>query len=254
MTKSEIRGICCLDCFLLCHCVYCCSLFHFLSHKAQNRTTYYAPNQLAQMRPNPRWQQQGGRGQGEGEAHDPASFCNIRKQIGMMKSVFLLCFRHSQVVSRECRARCVSQDLAPTWGTCRPAAAHRAQEVWLYRFDWKTHSLLWLIFEFFRFAASCWTGHGPSSINGSTRSPNHGSLQICLQCPQPKSPSGATYCPTAGIHITVLKCFTLIKVIVFKAIVLFLQGSAGCPHSGPGATYSLHAGCCTPSRAEADAR
>uniref|UniRef100_A0A3Q2P2X8 Polyadenylate-binding protein n=1 Tax=Fundulus heteroclitus TaxID=8078 RepID=A0A3Q2P2X8_FUNHE len=33
--------------------------------QAQNRTTYYAPNQLAQMRPNPRWQQQGGRGQGE---------------------------------------------------------------------------------------------------------------------------------------------------------------------------------------------
>lgn len=30
--------------------------------QAQNRTTYYAPNQLAQMRPNPRWQQQGGRG------------------------------------------------------------------------------------------------------------------------------------------------------------------------------------------------
>lgn len=32
--------------------------------QAQNRTTYYAPNQLPQMRPNPRWQQQGGRGQG----------------------------------------------------------------------------------------------------------------------------------------------------------------------------------------------
>lgn len=32
--------------------------------QAQNRTTYYAPNQLSQMRPNPRWQQQGGRGQG----------------------------------------------------------------------------------------------------------------------------------------------------------------------------------------------
>uniref|UniRef100_A0A671M998 Polyadenylate-binding protein n=1 Tax=Sinocyclocheilus anshuiensis TaxID=1608454 RepID=A0A671M998_9TELE len=32
--------------------------------QAQNRTTYYAPNQLTQMRPNPRWQQQGGRGQG----------------------------------------------------------------------------------------------------------------------------------------------------------------------------------------------
>uniref|UniRef100_A0A674EVD3 Polyadenylate-binding protein n=1 Tax=Salmo trutta TaxID=8032 RepID=A0A674EVD3_SALTR len=32
--------------------------------QGQNRTTYYAPNQLTQMRPNPRWQQQGGRGQG----------------------------------------------------------------------------------------------------------------------------------------------------------------------------------------------
>uniref|UniRef100_A0A8C7XGI4 Polyadenylate-binding protein n=1 Tax=Oryzias sinensis TaxID=183150 RepID=A0A8C7XGI4_9TELE len=42
--------------------------------QAQNRTTYYAPNQLAQMRPNPRWQQQGGRGQGESETHDAASF------------------------------------------------------------------------------------------------------------------------------------------------------------------------------------
>uniref|UniRef100_A0A8C9WEB2 Polyadenylate-binding protein n=1 Tax=Scleropages formosus TaxID=113540 RepID=A0A8C9WEB2_SCLFO len=31
--------------------------------QAQNRTTYYAPNQLAQMRPNPRWQQQGARAQ-----------------------------------------------------------------------------------------------------------------------------------------------------------------------------------------------
>ncbi|XP_061552925.1 polyadenylate-binding protein 4 isoform X2 [Phycodurus eques] len=31
--------------------------------QAQNRTTYYAPNQMAQIRPNPRWQQ-GGRGQG----------------------------------------------------------------------------------------------------------------------------------------------------------------------------------------------
>ncbi|XP_016125102.1 polyadenylate-binding protein 4-like [Sinocyclocheilus grahami] len=35
-----------------------------VSSQAQNRTTYYAPNQLTQMRPNPRWQQQGGRGQG----------------------------------------------------------------------------------------------------------------------------------------------------------------------------------------------
>uniref|UniRef100_A0AAY4C306 PABP n=1 Tax=Denticeps clupeoides TaxID=299321 RepID=A0AAY4C306_9TELE len=33
-------------------------------YQAQNRTTYYAPSQLAQMRPNPRWQQQGGRAQG----------------------------------------------------------------------------------------------------------------------------------------------------------------------------------------------
>uniref|UniRef100_A0A665UFY7 Polyadenylate-binding protein n=1 Tax=Echeneis naucrates TaxID=173247 RepID=A0A665UFY7_ECHNA len=39
--------------------------------QAQNRTTYYAPNQLAQMRPNPRWQQQGGRGQAAGQAMAP---------------------------------------------------------------------------------------------------------------------------------------------------------------------------------------
>uniref|UniRef100_A0A3Q4AFV5 Polyadenylate-binding protein n=1 Tax=Mola mola TaxID=94237 RepID=A0A3Q4AFV5_MOLML len=40
--------------------------------QAQNRTTYYAPNQLAQMRPNLRWQQQGGRGQGEqGAQYNP---------------------------------------------------------------------------------------------------------------------------------------------------------------------------------------
>uniref|UniRef100_A0A665UGS8 Polyadenylate-binding protein n=1 Tax=Echeneis naucrates TaxID=173247 RepID=A0A665UGS8_ECHNA len=40
--------------------------------QAQNRTTYYAPNQLAQMRPNPRWQQQGGRGQGQAMAPRPS--------------------------------------------------------------------------------------------------------------------------------------------------------------------------------------
>uniref|UniRef100_A0A8C8FS91 Polyadenylate-binding protein n=1 Tax=Oncorhynchus tshawytscha TaxID=74940 RepID=A0A8C8FS91_ONCTS len=34
--------------------------------QGQNRTTYYAPNQLTQMRPNPRWQQQGGAGQAMG--------------------------------------------------------------------------------------------------------------------------------------------------------------------------------------------
>lgn len=45
------------------------------TNQAQNRTTYYAPNQLAQMRPNPRWQQQGGRGQGEYVAlYDPPLF------------------------------------------------------------------------------------------------------------------------------------------------------------------------------------
>ncbi|KAG5855849.1 hypothetical protein ANANG_G00000980 [Anguilla anguilla] len=40
--------------------------------QAQNRTTYYAPNQLAQMRPNPRWQQQGGRAQGDAQLPAPA--------------------------------------------------------------------------------------------------------------------------------------------------------------------------------------
>uniref|UniRef100_A0A7N8XC71 Polyadenylate-binding protein n=1 Tax=Mastacembelus armatus TaxID=205130 RepID=A0A7N8XC71_9TELE len=43
--------------------------------QAQNRTTYYAPNQLAQMRPNPRWQQQGGRGQGK---NMPGPRANLR--------------------------------------------------------------------------------------------------------------------------------------------------------------------------------
>uniref|UniRef100_A0A3P9MJ22 Polyadenylate-binding protein n=1 Tax=Oryzias latipes TaxID=8090 RepID=A0A3P9MJ22_ORYLA len=99
---------------------------YFMPAVPQNRTTYYAPNQLAQMRPNPRWQQQGGRGQGESEAHDAASFCNKRKKkhfIGMMKSVFLLCFHRSQVVSRACPARCVSQDLA-----AQPAVHIQGQE------------------------------------------------------------------------------------------------------------------------------
>lgn len=51
--------------------------------QAQNRTTYYAPNQLAQMRPNPRWQQQGGRGQGGFQAmpsslRQPGPRANLR--------------------------------------------------------------------------------------------------------------------------------------------------------------------------------
>uniref|UniRef100_A0AAX7V2N9 Polyadenylate-binding protein n=1 Tax=Astatotilapia calliptera TaxID=8154 RepID=A0AAX7V2N9_ASTCA len=51
--------------------------------QAQNRTTYYAPNQIAQMRPNPRWQQQGGRGQGGFQAmpsslRQPGPRANLR--------------------------------------------------------------------------------------------------------------------------------------------------------------------------------
>ncbi|XP_069007962.1 polyadenylate-binding protein 4 [Embiotoca jacksoni] len=51
--------------------------------QTQNRTTYYAPNQLAQMRPNPRWQQQGGRGQGgfqgiPGSLRQPGPRANLR--------------------------------------------------------------------------------------------------------------------------------------------------------------------------------
>uniref|UniRef100_A0A672JDF3 Polyadenylate-binding protein n=1 Tax=Salarias fasciatus TaxID=181472 RepID=A0A672JDF3_SALFA len=49
--------------------------------QAQNRTTYYAPNQLAQMRPNPRWQQQGGRGQGERVMHNGRSSANQPQSI-----------------------------------------------------------------------------------------------------------------------------------------------------------------------------
>ncbi|XP_035388673.1 polyadenylate-binding protein 4 isoform X1 [Electrophorus electricus] len=40
--------------------------------QAQNRTTYYAPSQLAQMRPNLRWQQQGGRAQGGFQGMPPS--------------------------------------------------------------------------------------------------------------------------------------------------------------------------------------
>ncbi|XP_026999922.1 polyadenylate-binding protein 4 isoform X2 [Tachysurus fulvidraco] len=51
--------------------------------QAQNRTTYYAPSQLTQMRPNPRWQQQGVRGQGGFQAvpnslRQPGPRANIR--------------------------------------------------------------------------------------------------------------------------------------------------------------------------------
>ncbi|CAL8272012.1 unnamed protein product [Merluccius merluccius] len=51
--------------------------------QAQNRTTYYAPNQMAQMRPNPRWQQQSGRGQGgfqgmPGSLRQPGPRANMR--------------------------------------------------------------------------------------------------------------------------------------------------------------------------------
>lgn len=45
---------------LQCDCMPCSAF------QAQNRPTYYAPNQMTQMRPNPRWQQ-GGRPQGEHE-------------------------------------------------------------------------------------------------------------------------------------------------------------------------------------------
>uniref|UniRef100_A0A8D3D0R7 Polyadenylate-binding protein n=1 Tax=Scophthalmus maximus TaxID=52904 RepID=A0A8D3D0R7_SCOMX len=67
--------------------------------QAQNRTTYYAPNQMAQMRPNPRWQQQGGRGQGEPVALlDGASICNItylKKSIIMLRH---LCVNPAQIL------------------------------------------------------------------------------------------------------------------------------------------------------------
>uniref|UniRef100_A0A4W6DRH9 Polyadenylate-binding protein n=1 Tax=Lates calcarifer TaxID=8187 RepID=A0A4W6DRH9_LATCA len=60
--------------------------------QAQNRTTYYAPNQLAQMRPNPRWQQQGGRGQGEHVALlDGASIC-LRTSLNIIIMLLLYFF------------------------------------------------------------------------------------------------------------------------------------------------------------------
>lgn len=59
------------------------------AHQAQNRTTYYAPNQLAQMRPNPRWQQQGGRGQGEHRAlYDDACICKVINLIVIIRLYF----------------------------------------------------------------------------------------------------------------------------------------------------------------------
>uniref|UniRef100_A0A8D3CN61 Polyadenylate-binding protein n=1 Tax=Scophthalmus maximus TaxID=52904 RepID=A0A8D3CN61_SCOMX len=64
--------------------------------QAQNRTTYYAPNQMAQMRPNPRWQQQGGRGQGEPVALlDGASICNITY---LKKNSRHLCVNPAQIL------------------------------------------------------------------------------------------------------------------------------------------------------------
>uniref|UniRef100_A0A8D3BMW1 Polyadenylate-binding protein n=1 Tax=Scophthalmus maximus TaxID=52904 RepID=A0A8D3BMW1_SCOMX len=57
--------------------------------QAQNRTTYYAPNQMAQMRPNPRWQQQGGRGQGEPVAllDDSRHLCVNPAQILLLAAI-----------------------------------------------------------------------------------------------------------------------------------------------------------------------
>uniref|UniRef100_A0A668UB63 Polyadenylate-binding protein n=1 Tax=Oreochromis aureus TaxID=47969 RepID=A0A668UB63_OREAU len=46
--------------------------------QAQNRTTYYAPNQLAQMRPNPRWQQQGGFQAMPSSLRQPGPRANLR--------------------------------------------------------------------------------------------------------------------------------------------------------------------------------
>lgn len=52
---------CCKQCCSLLRCrLWTCLVFL----QAQSRPTYYAPNQMTQMRPNPRWQQ-GGRPQGE---------------------------------------------------------------------------------------------------------------------------------------------------------------------------------------------
>uniref|UniRef100_A0A674EU11 Polyadenylate-binding protein n=1 Tax=Salmo trutta TaxID=8032 RepID=A0A674EU11_SALTR len=64
--------------------------------QGQNRTTYYAPNQLTQMRPNPRWQQQGGRGQGEahrltaGKSHQPPAVSFLPRLSSSLKCLFSL--------------------------------------------------------------------------------------------------------------------------------------------------------------------
>uniref|UniRef100_A0A8C9VMD0 Polyadenylate-binding protein n=1 Tax=Scleropages formosus TaxID=113540 RepID=A0A8C9VMD0_SCLFO len=51
--------------------------------QAQNRTTYYAPNQLAQMRPNPRWQQQGARAQGKARGQRSRVAKNRQPSLGL---------------------------------------------------------------------------------------------------------------------------------------------------------------------------
>lgn len=70
--------------------------FHACIKQAQNRTTYYAPNQLAQMRPNPRWQQQGGRGQGEHEGLYHPRVCDARAAMSFGLFMF---FSSSPVLS-----------------------------------------------------------------------------------------------------------------------------------------------------------
>uniref|UniRef100_A0AAQ4Q0G8 Polyadenylate-binding protein n=1 Tax=Gasterosteus aculeatus aculeatus TaxID=481459 RepID=A0AAQ4Q0G8_GASAC len=55
--------------------------------QAQNRTTYYAPNQVAQMRPNPRWQQQGGRGQGENTSINAQPAVHVQGQEPLTSSM-----------------------------------------------------------------------------------------------------------------------------------------------------------------------
>uniref|UniRef100_A0A3Q1BUD8 Polyadenylate-binding protein n=1 Tax=Amphiprion ocellaris TaxID=80972 RepID=A0A3Q1BUD8_AMPOC len=126
--------------------------------QAQNRTTYYAPNQLAQMRPNPRWQQQGGRGQGgfqgiPGSLRQPGPRSNLRHM---------------------------------TPGNTQGPRGYPVNSALI-----------------FLFAASCWPGHGSSSLNGGPRPPGHASLQIRQWCPQPQPPGGSAHCLTAqpAVHV-----------------------------------------------------
>uniref|UniRef100_A0A672JAN9 Polyadenylate-binding protein n=1 Tax=Salarias fasciatus TaxID=181472 RepID=A0A672JAN9_SALFA len=117
--------------------------------QAQNRTTYYAPNQLAQMRPNPRWQQQGGRGQGGFQG-----IPNSLRQPGPRANL-----RHMSPNSSTQGPRVLL--LVDLLTVCQSASVNSA-----------TFCL--------PCCASFWAEHGSSSLDERPRPPGHASLQVPL--------------------------------------------------------------------------